>query len=151
MLERYSQGQELPERGGVARELADDPAALRGLAWIGPDDGIAHLPAFRWASRHLRDEDLVARSDDLDAMAALAVAGLGLTLLPRDQVVPGLVPLFPLLPAVHTDLWLLTHPDLRQVPRISALMAFLARALARDPRLAPSTGDPGEATERPTA
>ena len=46
-------------------------------------------------------------------------------------------------PATTTELWLLTHPDLRRVPRIRALMDHLAGCLRADPRLAPPAEDTG--------
>ncbi len=119
------------------------PAAMADLhrcPLIGADDTLARLPAFAWAARHLPADRVAARSDDLDTMAAMAVAGVGLALLPQDQVLPGLVHLFPLDPPAHTELWLLTHPDLRQVPRVRAVMDFLAEVLREDPRLAPAGG-----------
>ena len=59
---------------------------------------------------------------------------------------PGLVRLFPVDPPATTELWLLTHPDLRRVPRIRALMDFLTARLREDPRLAPAaTGAGGPA------
>jgi DNA-binding transcriptional LysR family regulator len=115
-----------------------DMNALARCPIIAADDGMSHLPAFRWADRHLPDDTIVARSDDLDAMAALAIAGVGLALLPQDLVMPGLVRLFPLHPPVRTELWLLTHPDLRGVPRIATIMDFLGDSLRADPRLAPA-------------
>jgi len=113
-------------------------AALAGCPVIGADDAMRRLPAFAWADRHLPAERFVARSGDIDTMAALAIAGLGLALLPQDQVKPGLARLFPVEPPATTELWLLTHPDLRRVPRIRALVEFLAERLRADPRLAPA-------------
>jgi DNA-binding transcriptional LysR family regulator len=125
----------------LARNRA--PADMSDLARhdrIGAEDGMRQLPVFRWAERHLPEERVVARSNDLDSMAALAVAGVGLALLPQDQVMPGLTRLFRVTPPVHTQLWLLTHPDLRRVPRIQALMDFVTERLRADPRLQNQNG-----------
>ncbi len=46
------------------------------------------------------------------------------------------------IPELATDLWLLTHPDLRRVARIRAFLAFVAEALAeRTLQLASKHGD----------
>lgn len=76
----------------------------------------------------------MARSDDLVAMAALAQSGHGLALLPDDQQRPELIALFPLPAGKASNLWLLTHPDLRQVERIRLVMRHLAEAFAQDSR-----------------
>ncbi len=132
------------------------PAGMADLArcpLIGADDAMRRLPAFAWAERHLPAERVVARSGDIDTMAALAAAGLGIALLPQDQVKPGLTRLFPVDPPATTELWLLTHPDLRRVPRIRAVVDSLARRLREDPRLAPAAAPAGvrPATRAPRA
>jgi hypothetical protein len=38
-------------------------------------------------------------------------------------------------PELDTQLWVLTHPDLRRVARIKALTDFLHERLATEPRL----------------
>jgi hypothetical protein len=37
---------------------------------------------------------------------------------------------------MNTQIWILTHPDLRQVARVRAFTQFLFDALSTDPRLA---------------
>lgn len=113
---------------------------LARLPFVGADESTARLPAFRWAQRALPAEHVVVRGSDLDTIAALVIAGLGLSLLPQDQAKPGLRRLFPVEPATSTELWLLTHPDLRRVPRVRALMEFLLAALRADERLATARG-----------
>ncbi|HET8904920.1 MAG TPA: LysR family transcriptional regulator [Saccharospirillum sp.] len=108
-------------------------SALRDHRLIGASSGMQHLPAFVWAERTLTD-CVVARSDDLVAMAALAQSGHGLALLPDDQQRPELIALFPLPAGKTSNLWLLTHPDLRQVERIRLVMRHLAEAFAQDSR-----------------
>lgn len=110
-----------------------DISELNHHRLIGASAGMQHLPAFVWAERTLAD-GVVARSDDLVAMAALAQSGHGLALLPDDQQRPELIALFPLPAGKTSNLWLLTHPDLRQVERIRLVMQHLAEAFAQDSR-----------------
>lgn len=55
--------------------------------------------------------------------------GLGLLLCPLAEVRNDLVRLADADPALDTQVWLLTHPDLRKVARIRALSDFLYRRL----------------------
>ena len=54
-------------------------------------------------------------------------AGIGIGVLPCfvGDVMTDLVRVLPPQADMATDLWLLTHPDLEQVPRIAALIDFL--------------------------
>lgn len=112
----------------------DDVDALQRHRIIGASQGMQHLPAFVWAERTL-EHCIAARSDDLVAMSSLAESGHGLALLPDDQQRPELQRLFPLPAGETSNLWLLTHPDLRQVERIRLVMQHLAEAFAEDDRL----------------
>ena len=110
--------------------------ALANHALIGASGPLRRLPAFRQFEKALRHEPQM-RCSTLDAMSAMAVAGLGIALLPDDQQKPGLERLFELRPAVSTTLWLLTHPELRRTERIRLLMQHLYDAFRADDRLRP--------------
>lgn len=112
----------------------DDLGALQHHRLIGASGGMQHLPAFVWVERNLA-QCVSARSDDLVAMSSLAQSGHGLALLPNDQQRPELEALFALPPGKTSNLWLLTHPDLRQVERIKLVMRHLADDFAGDHRL----------------
>lgn len=112
----------------------DDLDALQHHRLIGASGGMQHLPAFVWVERNLA-QCVSARSDDLVAMSSLAQSGHGLALLPNDQQRPELKALFALPPGKTSNLWLLTHPDLRQVERIKLVMRHLADDFAGDHRL----------------
>lgn len=101
---------------------------------IGASGGMQGLPAFVWLERTLA-HCVAARSDDLVAMSCLAQSGHGLALLPDDQQRPELEALFMFPPGKTSNLWLLTHPDLRQVERIKLVMRHLTEAFAGDHRL----------------
>ncbi|MBL1266531.1 MAG: LysR family transcriptional regulator [Halomonas sp.] len=121
----------------IYRERHGFPANLDDLdqhRLIGASRDMQHLPAFDWLERHMPG-CVTTRSDDLVAMSWLAQSGHGLALLPDDQQRPELQALFAFPPGQTSDLWLLTHPDLRQVERIRLVMRHLAEAFARDDRL----------------
>ena len=95
---------------------------------IAPAGPLAAHPAYRAALDKAQPLTAV-HSDDLANIAQLARAGHGLGLLPDDLGQPGLERLFPLPDVPENSLWVLTHPDLRSLPRVSLLMGYLARAL----------------------
>lgn len=118
---------------------ANPPRTMDELAshpLIGAEASFLRVAPFAWLEKTCGDERIVARANDLNTMAALAIAGVGIALLPSDQSRAGLRRLFPLQPAFPAALWILTHPDLRRVARIQAFSEFLSAKLRDDPRLA---------------
>ena len=103
---------------------------------IGGDGEMSQLPAFQWLDKYHPDNQPL-RCNDLVAMAALAESGLGLAFLPDDQQRKGLQRLWAFPPGLKSHLWLLTHPDLRQMERIKLLMKHLTHCFQNDPRTQP--------------
>jgi len=108
------------------KQLAADPEKrlhwLRFLHWEAPQKAVIQAyPALR----------IVMHLDDMVAMQGMVRAGLGATRMPcflgdGDPAlarVPGL-PLFP-----YPPIWVLTHADLRRVPRIAAFTRFVSDAM----------------------
>lgn len=99
--------------------------------WVVPDETLSHLAQFKWASRHVPAQRIAASADSLLGMASAVRAGLGvgmlLTLLgdEDDQLVRIAEPE----PSLDTDVWILTHPDLKQMPRIRLFMDFMHKRL----------------------
>jgi DNA-binding transcriptional LysR family regulator len=95
--------------------------------WIAPDDSLAHLRQARWLREHVPVDKYAASVDSLLGMAAAVEAGLGagMLLCLLAEARPGLVRLADPDPALDTDVWILTHPDLRRVQRIRAFTAFV--------------------------
>lgn len=95
---------------------------------------LRRIPAFRRLEEERIDE-IVMTCSTLNAMSAMAAAGHGIALLPDDQVKPDLERLFPCVPAFTSDIWLLTHPELRRTERIRLLMEHLVASFRSDRRL----------------
>lgn len=123
----------------VAFAVYGAPAARRSRAqpaWLGVDDSLAGTTIARWMARELAGVVPVLRADSLTALAHAAAAGHGIAALPcylgdsrRDlRRVRGVIP------AMATQLWVLTHPDLRDAARIRAVTDWLVEQLghARD-------------------
>ncbi|WP_439887489.1 LysR family transcriptional regulator [Pseudomonas sp. MBLB4123] len=105
--------------------------------WVGPDESLAHLRQAAWLAARVPAEQVVARSDSLVGMVECVRLGMGVGLLlcPLAEAHAELVRLAEPDPALDTQVWVLTHPDLRGVARIRALGEFLYQALSADPRL----------------
>ncbi|MCM5678671.1 LysR family transcriptional regulator [Schlegelella sp. S2-27] len=105
--------------------------------WVAPDESLSHLEQAKWLRANVPAERIAFRADTLVGMVE-AVAqgfGVGLLLCPLADARPELTALAPPSPSLDTQLWVLTHPDLRQVARVRAFAQFLFDALSSDPRL----------------
>ncbi|WP_245848259.1 LysR substrate-binding domain-containing protein [Actibacterium ureilyticum] len=109
--------------------------ALRSHRLISPAGKLAAHPAYS-ALFTLDQARTDLRCDDLTSIAGLAAAGHGLALLPDDLARPDLVRLLGLTDIPPNSLWVLTHPDLKSIPRVSLLMGYLAKAVAASLRSA---------------
>lgn len=119
----------------MAKTLAtqvDNTEPLASIDWIGPDESMTYPAYDRW----LEQDDLVERCrirvNSVYGMLSAARAGLGVSVLPcylgenDEQLsrVGGAIP------SMATDLWILTHPDLRKTERIRVFLDHVA-GLAR--------------------
>lgn len=98
-------------------------------ALIGGTGHIRNLAGFKWLDKTHSDQ-IHLRSDELSAMAYLAEEGLGLAFLPLDQMRKPLINVCSFPYGKTSDLWILTHPDLRKTTRIQKLMSHLAEQFA---------------------
>lgn len=106
----------------------DDPTEAD---WIGPDRHLDYDALATWLADAGLTDRCHYRIDTLLGMLAAARDGLGCAVLPcyLADAEPALCRLGEPIPALATELWLLTHPDLRRVTRIRAFMEFVAAAL----------------------
>jgi len=117
-----------------ARGTPTSMAALSEHDLIGPDGRIAQLKAFQVLNKAL-EPNYRLRGNNLMAIASLATAGNGIALLPDDQVYTGMNRLFTMTPLVTSDIWILTHPELRATERVRLLMNFLVECFRADKKL----------------
>ncbi len=119
------------------------PAAL---PWLTYEEQFSHLPQARWIARNTgTSEQAQLKVNDAESLYRATVAGLGRTVLPDfvAQDDARLVRLSPK-PVVDREAWLLVHPDMRHLPRISVvvdwLIAVFAALEARSPDGTPCPG-----------
>ncbi|WP_166255602.1 LysR family transcriptional regulator [Marinobacter salicampi] len=109
-----------------------DPKHPEAQAWVMPDDSFSHLATgARWYQKNLKESQPVIRCNSLYSMYSLIRAGSGVGVLPCyiGDADPELQRLSPPIKGEGIDLWLLTHPNLRQGARIRLVMEFLAEKL----------------------
>jgi DNA-binding transcriptional LysR family regulator len=103
-------------------------------AWVGLDESLAHLPEAQWLARHAAGARLVLRANTLTGQLAAARAGFGKALLPRwfaDEQ-GGLIALPPPAPPPVREAWLVVHPDLKDVPRVRAVIGAVVAAFEEE-------------------
>jgi DNA-binding transcriptional LysR family regulator len=100
--------------------------------WIGAEEGLGYRVLDRWMSEQGADTACAYRVDSVLGMRAAVRSGAGKAVLPcylaDDE--PGIVRLTNPIDAMATDLWLLTHPDLRGTLRIRLFFDHVARTVA---------------------
>ena len=126
--------------GATTQAVSAPPAASSSVAglfaseaqWVGFGDELSGLAAASYFNAHVQQPRVVCRSDTVAGLVAGIEAGLGYGLLPcfAGDRHPSMVRLLPPLVSTSTDLWLLTHADLRNLPRIRVLIDFLGQRLA---------------------
>jgi DNA-binding transcriptional LysR family regulator len=105
--------------------------------WITLGDSMAHVKAARHVRDHVAPEQIALKTSAVLGMAEGIEAGIGIGYIPcfiGDQR-PGLVRLGVPEPDYSTGLWLLTHPDIKQTPRVRVLMDYCAAEISRKKRL----------------
>lgn len=110
----------------------DGPSDLSQHKLAAPTGQLLRHPAFRDVLNEKQPVAAIA-CDDLTAMARLAAEGCGVAILPDDLRRSDLKRCFTYHTAPANQVWVLTHPDLRDVHRVSLLMGFLAKEFVRDP------------------
>lgn len=120
-LEQAVYGSKIPSDGG------ED-------GWIGSDDGMRYRDLEAWMHNKGHDARCVMKTDSVLAMQAAVRAGTGSCVLPiyLGDADPDLARIGGTIEELATDLWILTHADLRKAARISAFTDFVSEELRRE-------------------
>ena len=100
--------------------------------FIGYDRSMAHSPQHQWLLDHLQGRALAVTSNDLRIQALAAVGNAGLVLLPDflgKEYGLAQVPMDQL--PLELPIWLAFHEDLRNSPKIRAVLDFLLEGLTQ--------------------
>lgn len=121
---------------GARSLVGDEPVfetmeALRQLPWVGPGAHLTDLPMFDWMIDQNLEDQCHYRVDSVSGILAGARAGIGVAALPcylasqKDDLVQLTDPV----PELTVGLWVLMHPDLRDVARIRCLLDFMTETI----------------------
>jgi DNA-binding transcriptional LysR family regulator len=115
-------------------------ADLDAMAWIASDDLLARSAASRWRQRRFPNVRVRTRLDSMVGIFEAVKAGLGVAFLPcfMADAQPALARYPTPGDRFEIGLWLLTHPDLKNMHRIRALFQIFTQTLASPP--APPAG-----------
>jgi DNA-binding transcriptional LysR family regulator len=120
-------------RASADNGLSDPDHLVRSGGWVGLNEHLAGTRMAKWLRDHVPAERIVYRVNSVLGLAEAVAAGMGLGLVPcfLGASVANLTQLSPPVPGVGADLWLLTHPDLRQTARVRAFMDYASAELAK--------------------
>ena len=116
--------------GSTGRVIADSRReTLRGMTWIGFDDEHDYMPGQSWVLALLDGARPAVRVNNWLVLHDAVRAGAGLAVLPcyLGDADPALRRIGPALEEVVADQWLLVHRDLRDLPRVRAVIDALVR------------------------
>ncbi|GKY87867.1 LysR family transcriptional regulator [Sinisalibacter aestuarii] len=106
--------------------------------WLGFAGSLERSLPASWLAQAMPDAEIAGRADSFVVLREMAAAGQGRAVLPcvLGDVDARLLRLDGIMPPMRVDLWVATHHDLADVPRIEAVRRMLAEALRREaPRL----------------
>ena len=106
---------------------------LTEAPFVSGDDALAHTDPVKWMETEAAGR-IVMRTNTIAGQRYAVCAGVGIGALPcfAADPDPEFVRVTEPLHDMENELWLLTHPDLRNTVRIRVLMDFLATSLAAD-------------------
>ena len=107
------------------RVFSRDPMQIE---WIGLSGQLVGTAPERWMRSNLAGVNIRVTASSIEACADLAAAGHGCAVVPCyvGDARQDLTRISDNIPSVFTQIWVLTHRDLRKTARVSALMRFIA-------------------------
>ena len=105
--------------------------------WIGYGDVLSSLSAMREIYEKIGPEHIIYRVNTVLGLAEAVAANIGLGLLPCfiGDKTPGIRRISTPIRALDANLWLLTHPDLRDSARVRAFMTYAGTELSKQKKM----------------
>lgn len=96
-----------------------------------PNESLATLSVSQWLKKYVPAHCLAAASDKLSTLFKFAQQDLGIAALPHyvGQSDENMVEILELPEDCHRNVWILTHPDLRNTARVRAFMQFMYKGV----------------------
>ena len=101
--------------------------------WVTLGEGLENVAAAQFVRRLAPSDRIALKVDTVPGMSAAVEAGIGIGPLPcfAGDACPGLVRIAPPDEELAGSLWLLTHQDLRHMPRIRAILDLLGEGIVK--------------------
>jgi DNA-binding transcriptional LysR family regulator len=138
-----------PPESLVGRKVANVAFAVYGKEgtsieqspWVVFDASLASTPQGKWEAENVPVERIAARTNSRIVFVEAVTAGAGIGVLPCGVAlqIPDLVQLGETIPSLAMPLWILTHEDLKDTPRVRAVLDFLAGVFEREKPLLEGT------------
>jgi DNA-binding transcriptional LysR family regulator len=98
------------------------------------DDSLSHLHSAQWLKENMSHAEIVIKLSSTVTLTQFAKIGMGLAAIPcfLADAEPDLVKVIGLDDRVASDIWILTHPDLRHSPKIRAVLDFIFNKVRSD-------------------
>lgn len=129
--------EKLPDNliGDAVAQLGFGAYRARGagaLGWLGLAGPLAASKPGAWLAAKVDPSEIVGAADSFIVLREMAAAGGGLAILPciLGEGDERLEPVEDVMPPIATDIWVATHTDLADVPRISQVRTLLVTGLA---------------------
>lgn len=112
--------------------------------WIGLTGPLSRSAPAKWMATHLPAEQITGGADSFLVLRELALQGMGVAVLPTfvGSNVPGLRQLKQAMPPMSVPIWVATHQELSQVPRIRVVREQILTYLANRSDVVGGTGLP---------
>lgn len=96
-----------------------------------PNESLAALSVTQWLNKHVPAHCVAAASDKLSTLFKFAQQDLGIAALPHyvGQSDENMLEILELPDDCHRNVWILTHPDLRNTARVRAFMQFMYQSI----------------------
>lgn len=122
---------------------APDGGDLRKHRWILPDDdSISYSASEKWLRKKIPNPEIAVRLNSVLGMYHFAKIGMGLAVLPCHvgDSCPDLRRVGPMIEDLKSELWILTHPDIRHLPRVTTFLSFMGKELVSSKALMEGIG-----------
>ena len=99
--------------------------------WLGMSGAISNARAATWLAGQIQSEAPTGAADSFVTLREMAATGLGRAVLPcfLGDADPRLHRLGPVLVEASVDIWVASHPDMAEIPRIRAVREHLTQGL----------------------